>query len=220
MAGVIAATANNGTGIVGVAPESQLLSLKACAQPRSGGATATCNSFTLAKALNFAIQEQVNVINMSLAGPGDALLERLVRRAIDDGIVVVGSVGRTPDQKFPAGVDGVLGVATEDNDDVSIIAAPGRQVVTTVPNDGYDFFSGNSIAAAQISGVVALIRQRKPHISVDVVYQLLKATSNETTGYASACEALARIVDAGTSSGNGCDSAKPTANLANSPPET
>ncbi len=204
VAGVIAATANNGTGIVGVAPDARVLGLKACAQP--GSNEATCTSFTLAKALNFAITEQADIINLSLAGPRDALLERLVRRAIDAGAIVVGAEGVAAEHGFPAAVDGVIGVSMHAGSNA--VSAPGENVVTTVPGDEYDFFSGNSFATAQVSGVVALIRQRKPHISASVVAELLDVATDRTDGFANACDALARVVGA-----EPCDS---EANLANS----
>lgn len=215
VAGIIAATANNGAGIVGVAPDSRLLGLKACAVPASGRGSARCNSFTLAKAINFAIVEQADVINLSLAGPADALLERLIRRAMDRGIVVVGSKGLLPDQQFPAAIDGVVGAASKRTDDTTIVA-PGQQIVTTVPGDEYDFFSGNSFAAAQVTGIVALIRQRKPHLSAEVVYELLKGASDQDTGYANACRALERIVGVSNSAGNYCGASEPITNLADS----
>ena len=192
VAGVIAASANNGTGIVGVAPDARILGLKACAQPAAH--EATCTSFTLAKALSFAITEGADVINLSLAGPRDALLERLVKRAVDSGAIVVGAAGVANDDGFPAAADGVIGVSMHAGSET--IAAPGENVVTTVPGDEYDFFSGNSFATAQVSGVVALIRQRKPHISASVVSELLEVAVNQTDGFTNACQALARIVGA------------------------
>ncbi len=205
VAGVIAAAANNGTGIVGVAPDARILGLKACAQPTAR--EATCTSFTLAKALNFAVAEGADVINLSLAGPRDALLERLVKRAVDSGAVVVGAAGLADADGFPATAEGVIGVSMHAGDDT--ISAPGENVVTTVPGDEYDFFSGNSFAAAQVSGVVALIRQRKPHISASVVSDLLEVATNRTDGFTNACHALARIVGAAPCSDE--------ANVANSP---
>jgi subtilisin family serine protease len=72
VAGIIAARAGNGAGIVGVAPDARLLALRAC-WPDSAGAT-RCNSFTLGKALNFALLNRAKIINLSLSGPSDRLL--------------------------------------------------------------------------------------------------------------------------------------------------
>jgi len=110
IAGVIGATPGNALGIVGIAPEARLLFLKACWQ--SGASPgAQCNSFTLAQALSTAIDRGVQVINLSLGGPADDLLTRLVRQAIAKGIVVVGAVPPNDDRHgFPAGVPGVIAV--------------------------------------------------------------------------------------------------------------
>ena len=102
IAGVIAANANNEIGIVGVAPEASILGLKACEQTGTQARTATCNSFTLAKAIDFAVDQRADVINLSLAGPRDPLLERLLGRAVEGGAIVVGAVGRDDRFPFPA----------------------------------------------------------------------------------------------------------------------
>ncbi len=190
VAGVIAANTNNGVGMVGIAPDADIYGLKACRQV-DGGSAAHCSTFTLAKALNFAISERMDVINMSLTGPKDDLLQRLVRKAIDAGILVVGAVGSRTEDYFPSRVEGVIGVAAKTGDDS--IVAPGSRILTTVPGDEYDFFSGSSFSAAHVSGVVALIRQRKPHLSSSVVKQLLAGTASESNGYTNACHALARV---------------------------
>jgi subtilisin family serine protease len=162
VAGAIAAVANNGIGIVGVAPNARLLVLRACWQdgPQAQG---QCNSLTLARALEFAINRRANVINLSLTGPRDALLERLVALAIERDIVVVGAADRP--NEFPSSVPGV--VAVGDADARSAVAnksqpgqslgAPGREILTLVPDGHYDFVSGSSMSAALASGVVALV---------------------------------------------------------------
>jgi subtilisin family serine protease len=77
VAGVIGAVADNGVGIVGIAPDARLLALKACWQPSAGASRAVCNSFTLAQALEATIVAHADIVNLSLAGPPDPLLARL-----------------------------------------------------------------------------------------------------------------------------------------------
>src|ERR1700692_4907104 len=72
VAGVIAAVANNGLGIVGVAPGARLLLFKACWQARLDADAARCNSFTLARALVAAFDAHAPIVNLSLAGHGDS----------------------------------------------------------------------------------------------------------------------------------------------------
>jgi len=196
VAGVIAANANNGEGMVGVAPDASLMGLKACWPEMESADHAYCSSFTLAKALNFAIQQRVQVINLSLSGPKDPLLERLVREAQSKNIVVVGAVdGQQPD-RFPAYVSGVVGVTTEAASEPveDFVRAPGIKVLSTLPDQEYDFYSGSSLAAGHVSGVAALIRQRKPHLPADVVVELLKKTVDPDSGAVNACRALAAVV--------------------------
>lgn len=196
MAGVIAATSNNGIGLVGVAPEAEILGLKACRQTDSNDRGARCSSFTLAKAVNFAIDQAVDVINLSLGGPPDPLLERLVKKALDLNIVVVGAV--TPDWPggFPAGVSGVIPV-TNRNSQAGSLLAPGTQVLSAKPSRDYDFYSGSSLSTAHVSGLAALIRQRKPHLSASLVKELIVTTAEPDSHMANACRALARLIEGG-----------------------
>jgi subtilisin family serine protease len=194
--GVIAAASNNGTGLVGVAPEADILSLKACWHRSKSPGDAICNSFTLAKALNFAIDQQVDVINLSLGGPADPLLSRLVSKAVEQNILVVGAATPKFPEGFPVGIDGVIGVSNSGAQQQSrLVNAPGNQVLSTSPENQYDFFTGSSFSAAQVSGVTALIRQRKPHLPAKIVKELLAATSNPGQGFTNACRAVARVVE-------------------------
>ena len=89
VAGVIGARANNNEGIFGVAPGADLLGIKACWHSTAGGLEARCSSWTLAKAIDFAVINGTRVINLSLGGPPDPLLTRLIAKAIERGATVV-----------------------------------------------------------------------------------------------------------------------------------
>lgn len=180
VAGIIAANADNSMGIVGVAPQAMLHVYKACWQKESAIA-AVCNSFTLAKALGAAIDAHVDIVNLSLAGPPDALLTRLVLQASKRGIVVVGAA--PPDRRagFPTDIDGVIAVAsTRNGNDATVLVAPGTDVLTLVPQARYDFASGSSIAAANVSGVIALLLAREHKLQAVGLMQLLASTSRRT----------------------------------------
>ena len=93
VAGIIAAKADNGIGIAGIAPGAQLMGLRACSQVAGSHPQVTqCDSFSLAKALYFAVEHRAQVINLSLSGPEDRLLRELVNLAIARGQTVVGAV--------------------------------------------------------------------------------------------------------------------------------
>jgi subtilisin family serine protease len=202
IAGLIAASANNGIGIVGVAPDVRLFAYKACWQDTASSA-GRCNSFTLAQALADALAAKAQVINLSLVGPSDPLLEALIAKAVDAGIIVVGAVSGDPRFGFPAKLPGVLGVVEAENSQQQgseILRAPARDILTLVPNGHYDFASGSSLAAAQISGVVALLLARNQKIGIARMRTLLEQSTEKhdtTRGpflSVNACTALAQVV--------------------------
>jgi len=182
MAGVIAAAANNRIGIVGVAPQAQLLAYRAC-WPVSGGAR--CNSFTLAQALGAAIAAGSDVINLSLGGPPDPLLQKLTEYAIQRGSIVVGAMlPGAGAQGFPAGVPGVLAVASSDDAPATPrgLAAPGREILTLTPGGHYGYASGSSLAAAHVSGAVALLRALDPGLRADMAQAwLMQSASSDSS---------------------------------------
>ncbi|MGC1460205.1 MAG: S8 family serine peptidase [Steroidobacteraceae bacterium] len=201
VSGVIAAVAGNGIGIVGVAPEARIMALKACWQAASGGA-AVCNSFTLAQALEYAIVAHADIVNMSLAGPADPLLARLVERGALQGIIFVGAA-RNPASgaSFPADLDQVLAVdaAEESSGNPRHLLAPGHDVLTLAPGDHYDFASGSSLAAAEVSGIVALMLAERPHLTAGEVRSLLLRSSRRVespSGQIRVVDACAALSDA------------------------
>jgi subtilisin family serine protease len=168
VAGIIAARADDGLGIAGIAPEARLLALRACwPAATSGEAAALCSSFTLAKALQFALDENAQVINLSLGGPHDRLLERLLDTALSRGITIVGAANpEVGNGGFPASHRGVLAVAGDDGHDVAgdILLAPSRDIPTTLVNQKWGFVTGSSFAAAHVTGLVALLRELAPDL--------------------------------------------------------
>ncbi len=165
VAGIIAARGGNGVGMVGVAPHAQLMALRACwqqadAQGRVG--ETTCDSLSLARALQFAIAHGAEVINLSLSGPPDPLLGKLVDAAVSRGVSVVGAVDRDlPGGGFPASHAGVVAVADESlTPPPGVYLAPGRDVPTTQPQGRWFLVNGSSYAAAHVSGLFALLRER------------------------------------------------------------
>lgn len=194
VAGVIAAAANNEVGIVGVAPQAQIYALKACWQQPPGARQAVCNSYTLAKAVDFAITQGAQVLNFSLAGPPDVLLTRLIKVGLERGIVVVAAAPAKPDAKaFPASMQGVIGISGDPPG--KFLAAPAEDILTTVPRGSYDFFSGSSLAAAQASGVAALLLERNPRLTPPELAALFHKTARQAR-----IDACAALAGAGTGS--------------------
>lgn len=178
VAGVIVARRDNAKGIIGVAPDARLVALKACWPDTADAMEAVCNSYTLALAVNTAIKAGVDVLNMSLTGPEDPLLGLLLKKAIEKGIIVVAADtgANNPAENFPASLKDVISVQAIKQPAIitESISAPGDKVLTTLPYGTYDFISGSSIAAAEVSGVVALLLELKRDLTVGEVHAILK----------------------------------------------
>lgn len=208
VAAVIAAADNNGAGMVGVAPAARLTVLRACWGEDDPDA-AVCNSFTLAKALDAVVSSRPDIVNMSLVGPSDRLLERVLERVLAAGIVVVAAAPPATEgapARFPADASGVLKVASvppapggaggaKHAPGEAPLHAPGERVLTALPGNAYDFRSGSSLAAAHVTGIAALLLERVPTLSVE---RLRAALDRSQWGSRSGSQpgAGARMVDA------------------------
>jgi len=206
IAGIIAANADNGVGIVGIAPEARILALKACWQLQPDRDDARCNSYTLAQALSAAIELKARVINLSLSGPPDALLAALATQAERAGIIIVGSQSDGP--SFPGSLEHVLSVGRSEDARVAsgVLQAPGREVLTLAPGGRYDFYSGSSISTGEISGVTALMIALRSGLDAHQAQALLSKATETTESPAgpvrsvNACMALAALTGA-----SGCE---------------
>jgi subtilisin family serine protease len=183
VAGVIGARANNKMGVYGVAPEAELLGYKSCWYPAAAG-RARCSSWTLVKAIDKAIVDKAQVINLSLAGPEDRLIARLLARADANNIVVVAAIDDSSSDNigFPAALPTVIAVMAQAEKSsapktaslrADTVAAPGAEVLTTFPGGRYDFASGSSLAAAHVSGVAALLLHNRQGLTPDELRAML-----------------------------------------------
>ena len=164
VAGIIAAAANNGVGIAGMAYDCRLMNVKVADD---------CGIFynsVVAKGVRWAVEHGANVINISLF---DAESSRNLEEAIDyawsRGVVVVAAAGNCIGTKvsYPAYYSNCLAVAATDSDDCLAswsswgdwvdLAAPGVDIYSTLPGDQYGSKSGTSMAAAHVSGLAGLL---------------------------------------------------------------
>jgi Subtilase family len=217
VAGVIAADDDNEVGIVGVAPEAQLHVLRACWPAPEDDSRALCSTLTLAKAIATAIEAHSDIINLSLTGPADPLLTRLVVTGQRRGIYFVGAVataGRA--DNFPAGIPGVIGVyaSGDQGSDTAVLYAPGHDILTLVPGGRYDFLSGSSLAAASVSGGIALLLARDRSLSAEQTRSILARstrwvdTEHGPVASVDLCAALAMVVDDPRCSARATDTGK------------
>jgi hypothetical protein len=189
VAGVIAAIPNNGRGVVGVAPGARILALRACWEAPPATA-AVCDSLSLARAVDFAITARAEIINMSLSGPSDLLIGRLLDIAQARGATVVAAFDRArSDGGFPASHAGVIAVANEDQPRPRpwVYLAPGRDVPTTGAGDRWILANGSSYASAHVAGLLALIRERRSSS-----LQASKVVFLRPSGSIDACTSLRR----------------------------
>lgn len=209
IASIIGASANNAHGIVGIAPEASIEMYVAC-WTEADTQHSICDSFTLAKALDALVPATPDIVNLSLSGPRDPLLERLLLAIHQAGTVIVaarpGEDAR--DLTFPAGSESVISVTSGDvpSSDGQMplhsiertrdLQAPADQIVVALPRDNYDFRSGSSLAAAHASGVAALLLAVSPGLDQESLEQHLRRSqrySANGTGSINACTALQAV---------------------------
>lgn len=182
IAGIMVAKKDNETGITGIAPDAKLIAYKACWPTKPNSMEAVCNSYTLSLAVNSAIKSGAKILNMSLGGPRDEFLEKLLNKAIENGIIIVAADEDldAKDINFPASLKNVLSIQSikkqdaEYKDGAKSLSAPSEKILTTLPHGTYDFISGSSIATAEVSGIIALLMQIKPDLTFSEIRTLLQ----------------------------------------------
>jgi len=169
VSGTIAASLNN-AGVAGVAPEANLLILKVLGRNGSG------QYDWIIKAIQYAIEQKVDIISMSLGGPSDVKeLHDVIIEAVNKDILVVCAAGNEGDGKestdelgYPGCYNEVISVGavnldhessefTNSNNQVDLVA-PGEKVISTYINGTYASLSGTSMATPHVSGALALLK--------------------------------------------------------------
>jgi type VII secretion-associated serine protease mycosin len=197
VAGIIAARPAKGTGFVGLAPDATIIPIQQ--NDADGNGTAE----TLATAIRHAIDEDADVINISQdtakavePAPG---LKQAVDAALAEDIVVVASAGNdglggNVKRTYPASYDGVLAVASSDRNnerapfsqsgDFVGIAAPGVDMVSTVPGGGHCADNGTSFSAPYVAGLAALIKAKhKDWTRKQIVAQIQQTAERSVAGH-------------------------------------
>ena len=184
VAGIIAAQGNNGIGVIGVAPNAQIMAIKAAQY--SGALTST----DISEAILYAYQQGADIINMSFGGSGRSLLEEealavafsnavLIAAAGNSGIYNDANCGPFASPSYPGAYAYVLGVMAESQSVASNgdwlarfsnwdcvakngleyeVMAPGVDILSTIPGNNYAAWDGTSMAAPVAAGMAALVR--------------------------------------------------------------
>ncbi len=197
MAGVIAAVANNHIGIVGIAPRAEIEVFEACWQLAAGADAAACNTFTLAQALAAALASGAPLVNLSFAGPADPLLTALVQSGLKHGVTFVGAAAE-PTAPFPTAIAGVISAGgSEQAAPPGAFTAPAQHVMTLRPQGEYDFASGSSVAAAEVTGIIALLLSASATpLDSGGVMELLRHNAGAPAGVLDVNAALAQVESA------------------------
>lgn len=164
VAGIIAAKANNGFGIAGLAYNCCLMNVKVADE------AGRCTASSVAKGIVWAVENGAKVINISLfINEPSSVLEDAIDYAWSNGAVVVCAAGNHAGTRpaYPAYYTNCLAVAATDaNDFVASwsgygdwvdVVAPGVNIYSTLPVNGYGYKSGTSMAAAYVSGMAGLL---------------------------------------------------------------
>ena len=189
VSGIIAAAANNGIGIAGIAWRCRLMPLRAAFKYGGGG---YLQNDDVAAAIVYAADNGAQVINMSWGDTVNAfIIEDAVAYAYARGCVMVAAAGNDSSvgSWYPAGLKTVISVAAlgkekhlsgVSNFGATIdIAAPGEEILSTDLNGGYQHLSGTSMAAPHVSGVAALVVSAHPNYSNTEVRDTLIATAGQ-----------------------------------------
>jgi thermitase len=190
VAGLIGASIRNGIGISGISDRVRILPVKVLDADGSGTLDDVIRGLAYSKSAG------AQVINMSLSSPASSNLERqAVRDLVNSGVVIVAAAGNEGSSQpmSPAALPGVLAVGATDPGDARAVfssygthvrlAAPGTDMLSTVPGSAYRTLSGTSQAAPIVAGIAASILSVAPGTSPRVIQDLLYETGAQTTGF-------------------------------------
>lgn len=190
VAGTVAAK-DNGSGIVGIAPEAELYIVRVFQ-----GQNAVFTASSLAAAMEECRRAGVDVVNMSLGGASSSTSERnKINQLVNEGIHVVAASGNSGDGanpvEYPASYDTVISVgAVDENKEIAFfsthnsqvdVAAPGLDIrgPTSQSTSSYAYYSGTSMASPHVAGAVALLVSKYPNKSRSEIRQALERTAQD-----------------------------------------
>lgn len=188
VAGTIAAE-NNGTGVTGIAPNAQIMPIRVLDDGGSGQYS------DVARGIRYAVDNGADVINLSLGGGFSSEVAAAVQYAAEQGVMVVMAAGNAGGNRpeFPANLASRWGIAVGAIDAQGQLAnfsnesgypwqnyvvAPGVGIRSTTPNNSYDTYSGTSMAAPHVAGVVALMLSANPNLTPSQITTMLEQTAS------------------------------------------
>lgn len=189
VSGIIAATYGNGKGGSGVATgtKNDMVELYVASVSDEGA----INDVDMERALEYFAEKGVKVVNMSLGGyQHDDDLGKAMKKAYDLGITLVAASGNddTDNESAPSVFKEVISVNATDKENKTTffsnygystdISAPGFNVLSTIPGNKYQMYSGTSMACPVVTGVVSLMYSANKDLTPRQVYNILCATAD------------------------------------------
>ncbi|MET4632209.1 S8 family serine peptidase [Kaistia defluvii] len=186
IAGVIAAHQR----LVSASPKVRILAFDSFLGRQDG--TARGSTLDILKSLDKAAAAGARIVNLSFAGPANLMLAKGLDAAGQRGMILIAAAGNGGPKAapvYPGAHPAVIAVtATDSNDAVYAsanrgayvaLAAPGVDILTAAPGATYSQLSGTSFAAAQVTGVAALLLERAPDLSPAALRAILTRTARD-----------------------------------------
>jgi hypothetical protein len=174
--------------LLGIAPNAKILAVRAFTANSSGSPEATTRS--IIAGLDWAIKKGARIVNMSFAGPADPMMQLAMKKAHEQGVILIaaaGNMGAKSPPLYPAADPNVMAItATDENDKLFpqavrgphlAMAAPGVNIVVPAPSGAYQITTGTSVAAAHVSGVAALLLERHPEADAATIMEVLTSSA-------------------------------------------
>ena len=197
MAGIIAGWPSSKLGYRGIAPGVGLYVYRGCWEEDE---KTRCSTLTLSRALDAIAKDPPDILNLSLTGPKDRLLERIVDEITQKDVVIVTAYDRKrpAGKRFPLYRPEVFVAKIANPDELresNIFPLPGQQILTSQPQQAHAYMSGDSLSAASLSAVIALMKQISPDLKhASIKEHLLKALGDKKTADSlSVCKLLDQL---------------------------
>ncbi|MBK1988762.1 S8 family serine peptidase [Sphaerospermopsis aphanizomenoides BCCUSP55] len=184
---------NNGRGVTGIAYNSQIMAVKVLDKNGSGSYA------NIANGIRYAVDNGADVINLSLGGnSSNNTLKSAIEYAGSKGVIVVMAAGNDGDSTptYPARYaydSGIaVGAVNQNNQltnfsnrsgsqEIKYVTAPGEDIYSTLPDNKYGTYSGTSMAAPHVAGVVALMLSANPNLTESQVREIITSTAENGT---------------------------------------
>jgi subtilisin family serine protease len=198
VAGIAAASADDGVGVAGVAPNARIMAIRVMDNNGFGYTS------DVARGITWAVDHGAEIVNLSLGGPSTPSMRIAVDYALSNGVVVVAAAGNDGatdrdgdgvadnDVSYPAAYDGAIAVASYDRNgvvssfstrgDYVDVAAPGSWILSTLNTGSWGRMSGTSMATPHVAGIAALLIAQQPSRTPAQVRERLESTAFDPGG--------------------------------------